>query len=89
MRLRVYEQSIYVGQACLRRCVPSPSQRYQHHDVARRVASAAAFPLQPRPYLPPQPGQRSLSGVPSDVGGSRQSFQHAMDNPCDLFVDVL
>ena len=47
------------------------------------------------PYQPPQrapfpvSNPRPLNSVQADLSGSRQSFQQAMDNPCDYFVGHL
>ena len=32
---------------------------------------------------------RSLGHVPQDASGSRASFQQALDNPCEYFIDVM
>nr|BAF62687.1 Dishvelled [Halocynthia roretzi] len=39
--------------------------------------------------LEPQAAPRSLSAVPPEMSGSRRSFQQAMGNPCEFFVDVM
>lgn len=36
-----------------------------------------------------EPPPRNLSAVPADISGSKQSFQQAMGNPCEFFVDVM
>ena len=28
-------------------------------------------------------------GVPANLGNSRESFQEALDNPCEYFIDVM
>ena len=28
-------------------------------------------------------------GVPGKLGNSRESFQEALDNPCEYFIDVM
>ena len=28
-------------------------------------------------------------GVPGNLGNSRESFQEALDNPCEYFIDVM
>ncbi len=33
--------------------------------------------------------QRTLDNIPRDLRSSKQSFIHAMDNPCEHFVDVM
>lgn len=32
---------------------------------------------------------RELASVPPELTGSRQSFQKAMGNPCEFFVDIM
>ncbi|NXR69081.1 DVL1 protein, partial [Rhadina sibilatrix] len=38
---------------------------------------------------PGGPPVRELSAVPPELTGSRQSFQKAMGNPCEFFVDIM
>nr|XP_057907571.1 segment polarity protein dishevelled homolog DVL-1 [Doryrhamphus excisus] len=38
---------------------------------------------------PGAPPGRELAAVPPELTGSRQSFQHAMGNPCEFFVDIM
>uniref|UniRef100_A0A3B4BR98 Dishevelled segment polarity protein 1a n=1 Tax=Pygocentrus nattereri TaxID=42514 RepID=A0A3B4BR98_PYGNA len=38
---------------------------------------------------PGAPPVRELSSVPPELTASRQSFQHAMGNPCEFFVDIM
>ncbi|KAI4894964.1 hypothetical protein NFI96_028720 [Prochilodus magdalenae] len=38
---------------------------------------------------PGAPPIRELSSVPPELTASRQSFQHAMGNPCEFFVDIM
>ncbi|KAG9482298.1 hypothetical protein GDO78_011146 [Eleutherodactylus coqui] len=38
---------------------------------------------------PGGPPVRELSNVPPELTGSRQSFQKAMGNPCEFFVDIM
>lgn len=38
---------------------------------------------------PGAPPVRELGNVPPELTGSRQSFQHAMGNPCEFFVDIM
>lgn len=45
--------------------------------VTRREQQSQELPL------------RNLSAVPADISGSKQSFQQAMGNPCEFFVDVM
>ncbi len=38
---------------------------------------------------PGAPPIRELRNVPPELTASRQSFQHAMGNPCEFFVDIM
>uniref|UniRef100_A0A8C7E1K0 Dishevelled segment polarity protein 1 n=1 Tax=Naja naja TaxID=35670 RepID=A0A8C7E1K0_NAJNA len=38
---------------------------------------------------PGGPPVRELSAIPPELTGSRQSFQKAMGNPCEFFVDIM
>uniref|UniRef100_A0A8C1F9A3 Dishevelled segment polarity protein 1a n=2 Tax=Cyprinus carpio TaxID=7962 RepID=A0A8C1F9A3_CYPCA len=38
---------------------------------------------------PGAPPIRELANVPPELTASRQSFQHAMGNPCEFFVDIM
>lgn len=38
---------------------------------------------------PGGPPVRELAAVPPELTGSRQSFQKAMGNPCEFFVDIM
>ncbi len=38
---------------------------------------------------PGAPPIRELGNVPPELTASRQSFQHAMGNPCEFFVDIM
>uniref|UniRef100_A0AAY4BJE4 Dishevelled n=1 Tax=Denticeps clupeoides TaxID=299321 RepID=A0AAY4BJE4_9TELE len=38
---------------------------------------------------PGAPPVRDLASVPPELTASRQSFQHAMGNPCEFFVDLM
>ncbi|XP_063737641.1 segment polarity protein dishevelled homolog DVL-1-like isoform X2 [Eleginops maclovinus] len=38
---------------------------------------------------PGAPPGRELASVPPELTASRQSFQHAMGNPCEFFVDIM
>lgn len=38
---------------------------------------------------PGAPPVRELADVPPELTASRQSFQHAMGNPCEFFVDIM
>ncbi|PWA31807.1 hypothetical protein CCH79_00006571 [Gambusia affinis] len=50
--------------------------------------------LAPKPSVssstpPGAPPGRELASVPPELTASRQSFQHAMGNPCEFFVDII
>uniref|UniRef100_A0A3B5MCH9 Uncharacterized protein n=1 Tax=Xiphophorus couchianus TaxID=32473 RepID=A0A3B5MCH9_9TELE len=50
--------------------------------------------LAPKPSVssstpPGAPPGRELASVPPELTASRQSFQHAMGNPCEFFVDIM
>ncbi|KAI1890691.1 hypothetical protein AGOR_G00156250 [Albula goreensis] len=69
----------------------------------RSHASSYGPPGLPPPYslarLAPKPSSssgppgappvRELAAVPPELTASRQSFQHAMGNPCEFFVDIM
>uniref|UniRef100_A0A673CLN3 Dishevelled segment polarity protein 1a n=1 Tax=Sphaeramia orbicularis TaxID=375764 RepID=A0A673CLN3_9TELE len=38
---------------------------------------------------PGAPPGRELAAIPPELTASRQSFQHAMGNPCEFFVDIM
>lgn len=38
---------------------------------------------------PGAPPVRELANIPPELTASRQSFQHAMGNPCEFFVDIM
>ncbi|XP_051967192.1 segment polarity protein dishevelled homolog DVL-1b isoform X1 [Xyrauchen texanus] len=38
---------------------------------------------------PGAPPVRELGAIPPELTASRQSFQHAMGNPCEFFVDIM
>ncbi|XP_030622954.1 segment polarity protein dishevelled homolog DVL-1 isoform X2 [Chanos chanos] len=71
-----------------------------HSD--RSHASSYGPPGLPPPYClarlapktsvsspPGAPPVRELANVPPELTASRQSFQHAMGNPCEFFVDIM
>ncbi|KAG9337666.1 hypothetical protein JZ751_028303 [Albula glossodonta] len=67
-----------------------------HSD--RSHASSYGPPGLPPPYSlarlvssspPGAPPVRDLGSVPPELTASRQSFQHAMGNPCEFFVDII
>uniref|UniRef100_A0A674MY68 Dishevelled segment polarity protein 1a n=1 Tax=Takifugu rubripes TaxID=31033 RepID=A0A674MY68_TAKRU len=50
--------------------------------------------LAPKPSVssttpPGAPPGRELAAIPPELTASRQSFQHAMGNPCEFFVDIM
>ncbi|XP_012676249.1 segment polarity protein dishevelled homolog DVL-1 isoform X1 [Clupea harengus] len=54
--------------------------------LARYAPKATASASNSPPGAPPV---RELSDVPPELTASRQSFQHAMGNPCEFFVDIM
>lgn len=50
-----------------------------------RMTPKGAFSSGP----PGAPPVRELGAIPPELTGSRQSFQHAMGNPCEFFVDIM
>ncbi|TRY82518.1 hypothetical protein DNTS_013830 [Danionella cerebrum] len=50
--------------------------------LAPKAASSCNSP-------PGAPPVRELGSVPPELTASRQSFQHAMGNPCEFFVDIM
>uniref|UniRef100_A0A3Q3WCD4 Uncharacterized protein n=1 Tax=Mola mola TaxID=94237 RepID=A0A3Q3WCD4_MOLML len=80
---------------------PGPGS-YAHSE--RSHASSYGPPGLPPPYClarlapktsvssstpPGAPPGRELAAVPPELTASRQSFQHAMGNPCEFFVDIM
>uniref|UniRef100_A0A8C4GP61 Dishevelled segment polarity protein 1a n=1 Tax=Dicentrarchus labrax TaxID=13489 RepID=A0A8C4GP61_DICLA len=74
------------------------------HSHERSHASSYGPPGLPPPYClarlapktsvssstpPGAPPGRELAAVPPELTASRQSFQHAMGNPCEFFVDIM
>uniref|UniRef100_A0AAR2J5N2 Dishevelled segment polarity protein 1a n=1 Tax=Pygocentrus nattereri TaxID=42514 RepID=A0AAR2J5N2_PYGNA len=53
--------------------------------LARMIPKASASQSGP----PGAPPVRDLGNVPPELTASRQSFQHAMGNPCEFFVDIM
>lgn len=51
-----------------------------------RLAPKTSFNSSTPPGAPPG---RELAAVPPELTASRQSFQHAMGNPCEFFVDIM
>uniref|UniRef100_A0A3B5AMK7 Dishevelled segment polarity protein 1 n=1 Tax=Stegastes partitus TaxID=144197 RepID=A0A3B5AMK7_9TELE len=75
-----------------------------HSHSERSHASSYGPPGLPPPYClarlapktpvssstpPGAPPGRELAAVPPELTASRQSFQHAMGNPCEFFVDIM
>ncbi|KAG5838949.1 hypothetical protein ANANG_G00229150 [Anguilla anguilla] len=58
---------------------PRPAAPYSLARLAPKV------PLSSGPRAP----LRDLGAVPPELTASRQSFQHAMGNPCEFFVDIM
>ncbi|TKC42910.1 hypothetical protein EI555_019438, partial [Monodon monoceros] len=75
-----------------------PAGQLSRGSSPRSQASAAAPGLPPLHPLtkaysvvggpPGGPPVRELAAVPPELTGSRQSFQKAMGNPCEFFVDI-
>lgn len=59
--------------------------QHQYHNSGTLPYGSTTGVQNPRLPLPP----RSLSAVPPEMSGSRRSFQQAMGNPCEFFVDVM
>uniref|UniRef100_A0A8C6UWX4 Dishevelled segment polarity protein 1a n=1 Tax=Neogobius melanostomus TaxID=47308 RepID=A0A8C6UWX4_9GOBI len=81
-----------------------PSFTYSHAHITqpgpgscahseRSHASSYGPPGLPPPYclarMAPKPSGAVLASVPPELTASRQSFQHAMGNPCEFFVDIM
>ncbi|XP_053256733.1 segment polarity protein dishevelled homolog DVL-1 isoform X1 [Podarcis raffonei] len=70
----------------------SPHSRHSHGPPG--VPPLCSLPkLGPKVYgtsgPPGGPPVRELASVPPELTGSRQSFQKAMGNPCEFFVDIM
>eukprot|EP00071_Canis_lupus_P041049 XP_022274606.1 segment polarity protein dishevelled homolog DVL-1 isoform X2 [Canis lupus familiaris] len=76
-----------------------PASQLSRGSSPHSQASAAAPGLPPLYPLtkaysvvvgpPGGPPVRELAAVPPELTGSRQSFQKAMGNPCEFFVDIM
>lgn len=76
-----------------------PVSQLSRGSSPRSQASAVAPGLPPLHPLtkayavvggpPGGPPVRELAAVPPELTGSRQSFQKAMGNPCEFFVDIM
>uniref|UniRef100_A0A8C5D5V8 Dishevelled segment polarity protein 1a n=1 Tax=Gouania willdenowi TaxID=441366 RepID=A0A8C5D5V8_GOUWI len=81
----------------------APSFTYKHIPLPHH-ASSYGPPGLPPPYClahlapktsvssstpPGAPPGRELALIPPELTASRQSFQHAMGNPCEFFVDIM
>ncbi|XP_074190410.1 segment polarity protein dishevelled homolog DVL-1 isoform X5 [Rhinolophus sinicus] len=76
-----------------------PASQLSRGSSPHSQASAAAPGLPPLHPLtkaysvvggpPGGPPVRELAAVPPELTGSRQSFQKAMGNPCEFFVDIM
>uniref|UniRef100_A0A4W5R2C4 Dishevelled segment polarity protein 1 n=1 Tax=Hucho hucho TaxID=62062 RepID=A0A4W5R2C4_9TELE len=90
-------------QGARRLCERSPAPGSCGHSE-RSHASSYGPPGLPPPYClarlapktsvssstpPGAPPVRELGAVPPELTASRQSFQHAMGNPCEFFVDIM
>uniref|UniRef100_A0A8C2BJP6 Dishevelled segment polarity protein 1b n=1 Tax=Cyprinus carpio TaxID=7962 RepID=A0A8C2BJP6_CYPCA len=79
------------------------SRSYTHSRVPSHHASSYGPPGLPPPYSlarltpkgaissgpPGAPPVREIGAIPPELTASRQSFQHAMGNPCEFFVDIM
>uniref|UniRef100_A0A7N8WMN1 Dishevelled segment polarity protein 1a n=1 Tax=Mastacembelus armatus TaxID=205130 RepID=A0A7N8WMN1_9TELE len=87
-----------------RRSDRSASQMSHHSHSEQSHASSYGPPGLPPPYClarlvpktsvssntpPGAPPGRELAAIPPELTASRQSFQHAMGNPCEFFVDIM
>ncbi|XP_028921835.1 segment polarity protein dishevelled homolog DVL-1 isoform X2 [Ornithorhynchus anatinus] len=55
----------------------------------RSQADPRGLPAYPGPEARAAGRARELASVPPELTGSRQSFQKAMGNPCEFFVDIM
>uniref|UniRef100_A0AAY4BKD4 Dishevelled n=1 Tax=Denticeps clupeoides TaxID=299321 RepID=A0AAY4BKD4_9TELE len=85
--------------------IHSHSHSWNSHTHSHRTRHASSYgpPGLPPPYSltrlapkgagssgpPGAPPVRDLASVPPELTASRQSFQHAMGNPCEFFVDLM
>ncbi|XP_063064471.1 segment polarity protein dishevelled homolog DVL-1 isoform X2 [Engraulis encrasicolus] len=67
---------------CLARYAPKASSSTSSAAAALAAAACCNSP-------PGAPPVRELADVPPELTASRQSFQHAMGNPCEFFVDIM
>uniref|UniRef100_A0A673J261 Dishevelled segment polarity protein 1 n=1 Tax=Sinocyclocheilus rhinocerous TaxID=307959 RepID=A0A673J261_9TELE len=90
------EMGTWVG----RRGERAPSQlSHQSHSRSCHSVSQHShnFTYSHAPFIQPNhlnsppgaPPVRELANVPPELTASRQSFQHAMGNPCEFFVDIM
>uniref|UniRef100_A0A672MVN2 Dishevelled segment polarity protein 1 n=1 Tax=Sinocyclocheilus grahami TaxID=75366 RepID=A0A672MVN2_SINGR len=85
-----------MGAWVVRRGERAPSQ-LSHQSHSRSAASQAHSSHsyahsgeRSRGSSPPgAPPVREIGNVPPELTASRQSFQHAMGNPCEFFVDIM
>uniref|UniRef100_A0A8C1A291 Dishevelled segment polarity protein 1b n=1 Tax=Cyprinus carpio carpio TaxID=630221 RepID=A0A8C1A291_CYPCA len=93
------------GKRAGRRRVERSSSQLSHrsHAVERSHTSSYGPPGLPPPYSlarltpkgtissgpPGAPPVREIGAIPPELTASRQSFQHAMGNPCEFFVDIM
>ncbi|KAL0181218.1 hypothetical protein M9458_023624, partial [Cirrhinus mrigala] len=78
---------------------------YSHAPFSNERSHASSYgpPGLPPPYSlarltpkgaissgpPGAPPVREIGAIPPELTASRQSFQHAMGNPCEFFVDIM
>uniref|UniRef100_A0A8C1ZN23 Dishevelled segment polarity protein 1b n=1 Tax=Cyprinus carpio TaxID=7962 RepID=A0A8C1ZN23_CYPCA len=92
------------GKRAGRRRVERSSSQLSHRSHAERShTSSYGPPGLPPPYSlarltpkgtissgpPGAPPVREIGAIPPELTASRQSFQHAMGNPCEFFVDIM
>lgn len=70
-----------------------PASQLSHHSHCSHglpgVLPIYQPPVQKACGPPGAPPVRDLAAVPPELIGSRQSFQKAMGNPCEFFVDIM
>uniref|UniRef100_A0A672STP5 Segment polarity protein dishevelled homolog DVL-1-like n=1 Tax=Sinocyclocheilus grahami TaxID=75366 RepID=A0A672STP5_SINGR len=66
------------------------SRSYTHSCLPPPYSLARLTPKGPISSGPPgAPPVREIGAIPPELTASRQSFQHAMGNPCEFFVDIM
>uniref|UniRef100_A0A8C2AFE5 Segment polarity protein dishevelled homolog DVL-1-like n=1 Tax=Cyprinus carpio TaxID=7962 RepID=A0A8C2AFE5_CYPCA len=67
------------------------SQAQSSHSYTHSGSHGSSYgpPVTASNSPPGAPPVRELGNVPPELTASRQSFQHAMGNPCEFFVDIM